>query len=387
MFTIEMLPAAYGDCLWITYGAPDDRHHVLIDGGPGHTYEALAARLTAEFAALPATERRVELFVITHVDSDHIAGALELLVTNPLAVTFGDIWFNTWHHLHDAPGGDSPQAVAAPPAAPTPHDLLGPVEGEQLSAVLVRRQHQWNAAFNGQAVVVPPTGNLPCHTLPGGLQLTLLSPTPAQLSRLLSEWQTTVEDEGLVAGSAEAALAKLREKKPLPADLLADDGVPDPDALVQKPFLPDGSKPNGTSIVLLAEFESRSCLLAADAHADVLVRTGARLRRERGVASLELDVFKLPHHGSKANVSPELVKQFPARRYLVSTNGASSSRHPNGEALARVVKHGGVGGQPTLIFNYRTKYNRAWDADQLKQRFEYETVYPPDDQEGLVVTP
>ena len=33
MFTIEMLPAAHGDCLWIEYGSGQEVRRILIDGG------------------------------------------------------------------------------------------------------------------------------------------------------------------------------------------------------------------------------------------------------------------------------------------------------------------------------------------------------------------
>jgi hypothetical protein len=47
MFTIEMLPAAHGDCLWIEYGSSRDTYRMLIDTGTMHSYVNLKRRIEA----------------------------------------------------------------------------------------------------------------------------------------------------------------------------------------------------------------------------------------------------------------------------------------------------------------------------------------------------
>jgi beta-lactamase superfamily II metal-dependent hydrolase len=44
--------------------------------------------------------------------------------------------------------------------------------------------------------------------------------------------------------------------------------------------------------------------------------------------TLEVDVFKLPHHGSKANVTRELVSRVSAKTYVFSTDGSGQQAHP-----------------------------------------------------------
>ena len=98
--------------------------------------------------------------MVTHVDADHIAGVLDLLADEALGFSARDVWFNGYRHLPDEH-----------PAT------LGPVQGERLTGLLLRRRLPWNAAFEGSAVMVPDQGPLPRVALPGGLVLTLLSPT------------------------------------------------------------------------------------------------------------------------------------------------------------------------------------------------------------------
>src|SRR5687767_2317245 len=83
VYKIELLPAAHGDALWIEYGNSRDPVRILIDGGPAHTYER---GLRARFQRLRSLDRaagrgdsRIDLFVVTHIDCDHIDGAVLLL--------------------------------------------------------------------------------------------------------------------------------------------------------------------------------------------------------------------------------------------------------------------------------------------------------------------
>jgi len=95
MFAIDMLPAEHGDCVWIEYGPADNPRRILIDGGTSGTFRTLRTGI----AALPAAQRRFELLVVSHIDADHIGGAIELLEGTALGVSFGDIWFNGHRHL------------------------------------------------------------------------------------------------------------------------------------------------------------------------------------------------------------------------------------------------------------------------------------------------
>jgi len=353
MLTIEMLPAGHGDCLWIEYGTGSYRRRLLIDGGTKPTYAFLKTRLQALKVKLKRTPR-FEAVIVTHVDADHIEGILELLTDRGLDVEIGDIWFNGWKHLAQK-------------------DELGPVQGEKLSALIRERNLPWNQAFRGGAVVSTEKGPLPTCTLTGGLNLTVLSPLPAQLKKLRGVWKKVLQKAGLdpdVPVSAKKALTRTG-----PADVLGT-RLPDVKKLADTPFHADTSVANGSSIALLLEWDGRRCLLAADAFADVMMHTLPRILAKPKSKPLSLDAFKLSHHGSRNNTSVELLRHVACRRFLISTNG-DKYNHPDQETIAQVIVHGGR--SVSFHFNYRSADSLIWNRDGLKNAHRYEASYPERD--------
>lgn len=80
---ISCLPVGHGDSILIEYGDPTHPARVLIDGRPANRYPALQSAI----GHLPAGQRRFELLVSSHIDADHIDGALILLQDQRLGIS------------------------------------------------------------------------------------------------------------------------------------------------------------------------------------------------------------------------------------------------------------------------------------------------------------
>jgi len=361
--SLEMLPALHGDALLLEWGDAKRRRRLLIDGGPIGAFGTLQARLDA----LPAGDRRFELIVLSHVDTDHVDGLVRLFAEpKPWSFVVKDVWFNGWRHMEQA------------------HGLLGGKQGEYFSALLSQRldPRAWNGAFGGQAVLVPDTGPLPEKELPGGLKLTLLSPSAEKLDRMRNAWRKDLGD-AIAPGDLESAWALLaKQKRYLPGQGLLG-STPALDALLKKQSRPDNSAANGSSIALLAEFAGKSVLLLADAHPDVVIASLQRLLQARGLERLPVGAVKLAHHGSKGNVSDELLALVDSPNFLFSTNGAIF-RHPDDEAVQRVIARS-VYVLPTLCFNYRSARNTGWESPAKQEQLGYFTRYPETRGASMVV--
>jgi hypothetical protein len=354
MLSIEMLPAQHGDCLWIEYGDPANPSRVLIDCGLRATYRELAGRLRDR------PDITFELLVLTHIDADHIAGAIPLLEeVGPRR--FGDVWFNGSKHLF-------------------PY-ILGALHGEIFSAILSDRGFVWNQAWKDKAVVLPKEGPLPQITLPGGLELTLLSPTRERLADLKTTWNAELDDLKLKAGDVEGALAALQARPRLQPDALGEERI-DVEDLARQPFKPDDSAANGSSIALLAEYGGKTLLLGADAFSPVLEDSLRRLLRQTGRTRLRVDACKIPHHGARSNNGPGFFSLLDCRDFLFSSNGSHGYHHPHRETVARILTTRRPGGDSRLHFNYRTPETEVWDDLDLRREWDYEALYPKPNKAG-----
>ena len=340
MLAVEMLQGGHGDALVVEYGSGSRPRRLLIDAGTVHAYDTVRKRL------LERSDRKYEAFVITHVDEDHIGGAVKLLSDPDLRHRIDHVWFNGY--VHSKRGGN----------------VLGPLDGERLTRAIADGGYTWNAPFGdrvsprvGGPIVVPSKGDLPTFELAGGATLTLLSPSGSKLKRMAGEWEKVVVAAGLVPGKgtdlpARAPKSWDKQVEALPAVLSA--------AQLEKlagATGTDSSAANGSSIAFILEYDGVRALLAADAHPTTLVGALRRFGRMKGESRVRIDICKLPHHGSRANVTTALIEAIEASCYLVSSDGRTFG-HPDDAALARVLRSSAA---PARIYcNYASERTRGW---------------------------
>jgi beta-lactamase superfamily II metal-dependent hydrolase len=340
MIAIEMLPGGHGDALVVEYGDSSDVHRVLVDAGTVHCYEDVRQRLLAR------RDKRYETFVITHVDEDHIGGAVELLADPDLNHLIRHVWFNGY--VHSERGGN----------------VLGPVDGERLTRRIADGGFEWNKPFAdpvsplvGGPVVVPSKGDLPTFTLPGGATIYLLSPLGPKLKKMAKVWIQVVTDAGLVPGEGtdrdSQAMKSSDKQVGERLDAMSDEEI---ESFAEQKGA-DRSEANGSSIAFILEHDGKRALLGADAHPSTLVASLKRFARMKGENRVRLDLCKLPHHGSRGNVTRDLIEAIESANYLVSTDGRTFG-HPDDAALARIFQSSAR--PPRIYFNYDTQRARNW---------------------------
>jgi len=355
---LTFLDARQGDAIWVRWG---QGRQLLVDMGTSGTGRALADR----FRALPEDQRAFELLVVTHVDTDHIGGVLTGLVDpdEPVPVTFADVWFNGWEHLNGLVPADERSAL----------EPMGGVQGELLTTWL--RDHAWNDAF-GRAAVIRTDSTLPRVELPDGLTITVLAPVLERLTDLVPEWQLAVA-AALEKGTLTDVSPGLEPMGPSTAPTL--ESAVDLALLSEDPFKVDGSKANAASIALVLEHNGKRALLTGDATASELLGGLALLGAGERVP---LDLVKLPHHGSRNNVSRELVQAVDCPLWVFSSDG-TTFRHPDAIAVSRVVRDSGPA--PHLVFNVPSTFNQWWERAEWQDLFGYTTTYGVEDDGVTVV--
>lgn len=346
-FRLTMYPGLDGDCLLLSWGEGGPLHHLLVDLGRHGTYAAVKRDLAAV--------GELELFVMSHIDADHIAGAVPLVRENAPPFRPKRVWYNA-----------RPQLVAAQDREPI-HEPFSARQGEKLSRGIVNFGWPWNGEFSSEIVSTDSPEALRPIPLAGDLSIRLLSPPDAKLKQLLPEWDNELAKVGIRTFDPDAEGAE-----PL-APQFERLGALNVENLAGQTYQADETRPNGTSIAFIAEFAGKRILLAADAHSDVLEQALGRLAEAEG-GRYRLDLLKVSHHGSKANTSPGFVRLIDCTRFAVSTNG-SRHKHPDRETIARLL-FADQTRTKTFFFNYRQPGTEVWESPSLKARWRYDCVFP-----------
>jgi hypothetical protein len=95
-----------------------------------------------------------------------------------------------------------------------------------------------------------------------------------------------------------------------------------------------------------------------------------------------VDLVKLPHHGSRNNVSRALVEAIDCPTWVFSSDG-TTFRHPDAVAVSRVVRDAGPDAH--LVFNVPITFNEWWRRPGWEDLFGYTTSYGVEG-EGITVT-
>ena len=312
IFSLDVRRARKGDCLILHYGTKAKPGLVLIDGGPAQVYgPQLKPRLGEIRKAQRLAESEpltVDLLMVSHIDDDHINGILELThelvdakaARRPLPIKVLNFWHNTFD---DIIAGNPDELVASIKASFGPASLAGEPNTEGLdphTAKVLASVGQGlrlrddaralglriNSEFGGK--LIKASTRRP-KDLPGGLKLTVAGP---------------MEDELLALQKAHAAfLEKAKKNKEAVASFT------------------DSSVANLSSIVVLAEANGKRMLLTGDARGDKILLGLEKIGLLRPGGKMEVDVLKMPHHGSDRNMEKIFLERVVADHYVFSGDG------------------------------------------------------------------
>lgn len=304
IFTLEALRAKHGDSLLLHFGDAANPRLIVIDGGPSGVYkDALAPRLE-ELRTTRGGKLPIEILMVSHLDSDHVRGVLDFSVAlsedeaKATGLPVATLWNNAFEDLAGATApaevsaGASPGVASVQPAE-VAASIASVAEGRRLRDNARKLHWKENEGFDGFVMAAADGGEPKVIDL-DPLRFTIVGPRQAELDALRKEWNKKLEE---LAGPAPTELVHVAEYV-------------------------DKSIYNLSSIVCLVEAESKRMLLTGDARGDnVLAGLESAGLLGPGEATIDLDLLKLPHHGSSRNVDVDFFRRLKAKHLVVSADG------------------------------------------------------------------
>ncbi len=337
-FELSLLPAVEGDCLLLSWGDGTQRNHMVVDGGRASAYGHLQKRLSS----IAQAGESLALYVLTHVDADHIAGALSYVRDTARLLDPETVWYNGFDEMGRA-------------------GVRSEKQGDAYTRAITKALWPLNTHFKDGIAAVE---NAPDVIDICGLAIRILSPDAARLSNMHARWTEWRRKNPETA---------TRARNPMPEKLVLADLVADGET--------DSEPPNGSSIAFIAEWRGHRILFTGDAHPDLLQSSLAPLAREEG-GRYRIDLLKVSHHGSKKNTTRALVELLDCKRFAFSTNG-SLHGHPDPESVARLLMFSPPGPKQ-LYFNYKTARTAPWDDKELKAQHNYHCRFPESGPPGMI---
>jgi hypothetical protein len=355
IFSMDVRRARKGDCLLVHFGTKTKPGLVMIDGGPRNVYKPhLKPRIDQIRAARNLGKQDsliVDLLMVSHVDDDHIQGILDLTkaeivemqARRPRLLNVQSFWHNSFDELigHEpkeltasfkgqfgeasvSGSGELSDAKKAEIEEITAEDDMEAVASSLKVLASIEQGFRLrqdadglgfprNPEFGGKLVIAKAGSK--AVAVGQGLKLTVVGPMQPEIQALFKKHQKWLKD-------------------------LEKEGKSPPEALAA---YVDTSVPNLSSIVVLAEADGKRMLLTGDARGDKVIE-GMQLVGLLGPgdrSKIDVDLLKVPHHGSANNLDDDFFERISARHYVFSGNGEHGN--PEREALEMLLNARGDG--------------------------------------------
>jgi beta-lactamase superfamily II metal-dependent hydrolase len=388
---VESFPASYGESFLITL-IGERTTNILIDMGLKDTYNKYIRKRLVE---LNNKNEGIDLLVFTHIDDDHISGGIKFFeenICNEISkmISVQNVWHNSYTHISklDSDGYSHLKKCDVKDTnelTTRKNSLVSditPQSATYLSDLILKGAYKWN--INDLPICIDTTAQ---HQINDEVKIRVLTPSSTILKELKTEWEQkfledkfrNIRDKRIYEKDRNVCFElsiieshikeELNESK---RNLITDISTGYKDKLTDyiENINEKTSLINQTSITFVLEFYGKKLLFMGDAPSATVAKELKNIYTKDDI--IELDLVKLPHHGSKHNISDEFLKLTKCNRYLVATNGVKHS-HPDMHTLAKIVSLQDTTENKVFYINYLSNRNiKTFDKEKWKNLFKYE---------------
>lgn len=291
----------YYDAIIIRFEGDDDiMHTIIVDGGELRSLKyCYTDRLKKELESIFSEGDSIDLWVVSHIDNDHIGGLYHFINDKNFFETYcgqlKEVWMNY--------GGKEDYDVQRT-------GIIGYRDGKKLRDLLNEKH------------VSVKEGILAGHiTTISNATITVIAPDESSMKRYL-EWWNNKEFKDVVQT----------------ADGLIKGGEWDYDKKFKdfdlNQYDEDNEVKNNSSIAFVMSYNDHQLLFAADSCSTIL-RSGLKDFIKDG--KVNFDLMHIPHHGSCRNTSKTFLTNIDCSQYIITGNGANKYQLPDKETIARLI--------------------------------------------------
>lgn len=286
-YEIDLLPVGKGsksgDAILLRFGdlgaGQSSQTVVLIDGGYKDTAQSIKTHLLKYYNCKNKDGKiQIDLMILSHPDIDHVSGLVEIARDSDFQI--GCIMMHRpWEELNVKWFKD------------------GRITNTSLKQRLqdaFSKAYELDCATNGisRAYIEPGSYKL------NDAAITILAPSSKLYKTKVVQCDKTPEPINSARSLQERAFGKILNEEPY------QEG-----AEIKWYYDEQTSEINETSLVILFEYAGSRILFTGDAGIECLTEA-ISYAKDNNINLSELDVIKMPHHGSRKNVTPEIMDEL-----------------------------------------------------------------------------
>lgn len=303
MLSVDYIPMHYYDAILIHFTDDDGKaHHIVMDGGEiGSPKYCYYDRLKGKLEEIFNKDESIELWVISHIDNDHIGGLYNFINDKE----FFEIHHQQLHEVWMNYGGTGDYDAQR-------DGTIGYHSGKSLRNIMQEKNISVKeGVWSGYSTSISK------------MKIVVVAPDRDSYARFISWWNknefvNNVEtSDGLISGGDWDYEIRFK-----------DFDIPN--------YEEDKDVKNNSSIAIVLTYQDYRLLFCADSCSSILM---SGLEKEGMIkdGKIKLDLVHIPHHGSSHNSSFEFLKSLDCPLFTITGNGENRYRLPDKETIARLI--------------------------------------------------
>ncbi len=391
---IHTFQAYDGDCFLVTVYEPKKEVNLLIDCGNSETYHN---SIKPYLLDMSKQRRKIDYLILSHIHSDHIGGAIPLLLDNgsaddPKIIEISNVIYNGFLglnlELYEKKDCTAQEKRIYQGIISQGQAVLGKNITEKqitlneelcISKLLIQGNYNWNAWNKNELGVVVADSQMKID-IGNQSYIQFISPNREQLRRMNKKWELYVKriynripniDNLHIRNAFEAFQWIINNvdyenvQEMVSANVLTKEKI---ERMATSRYSYDYTDENMESIAFVLVCGNKKMLFLSDANIEVCRKN---LEQIYGNTPLKINLIKLPHHGSKRNISMRFLKQYYSDSYLISAG--ETKLRPSMETIAMILVNDYEENKKIYIVN-RNQTIECFDKEKIHSDFNFEFI-------------